>query len=241
MKSLRLAAFVLMVLSLISCSAWSQTATTSLRGTITDPKGALVTNASVTLNNAATGFSRTTKTAGDGVYQFLQVPPATYVVLVEAGGFATLKQDNVILQVNLPATLDLALSVKTANEVVEVSGAAPLVNTTDASQGNVINSAQIEALPSEGRDPVSILSLQPGVTFFGSTQQIDQSVDSRGGAVSGARSDQTNVTLDGLDNNDQQTGNAFQGALRSPLDSLQEFRVTTSNSNAEAGDRKSVV
>ena len=235
MKSVRLAVTILLILVALSFSALAQTATTSLRGTITDPNGALVTNAELTLSNTATGFSRTTKTAGDGVYQFLQVPPATYTLTVQAGGFATLKQDNVILQVNLPSTLDLSLQVKTSNEVIEVTGAAPLVNTTDASQGNVIDSAQIEALPSEGRDPVSILSLAPGVTFFGSTQQIDQSIDSRGGSVSGARSDQTNVTLDGLDNNDQQTGNAFQGALRAPLDSLQEFRVTTSNSNAEAG------
>lgn len=234
MKVLRSATLIAPILALALC-AWSQTATTSLRGTITDPNGALVTGATVILNNPSTGFSRTTKTAGDGVYQFQQVPPATYTVTIQASGFATLKQENVILQVNLPATLDLTMQVKAANEVVEVTGAAPLVNTTDASQGNVIDSAQIQALPSEGRDPVSILSLQPGVTFFGSTQQLDQSIDSRGGSVSGARSDQTNVTLDGLDNNDQQTGNAFQGALRAPLDSLQEFRVTTSNSNADAG------
>jgi hypothetical protein len=66
-------------------------------------------------------------------------------------------------------------------------------------------------------------------------QNVDQTADSRGGSVAGARSDQTNVTLDGLDNNDQLTGLAFQGALRAPLDSIQEFRVTTSNSNADAG------
>ncbi len=235
MSSLKSRSLVAVLFSFLVPSAWSQTATTSLRGTVTDPKGALVTGATVTLANASTGFLRTTKTAGDGVYQFLQVPPATYTLTIEAGGFATLKQDNVTLQVNLPATLDLEMQIKGTNEVVEVTGAAPLVNTTDASQGNVIDSAQLQALPSEGRDPVSILSLQPGVTFFGTLEHIDQSMDSRGGAVSGARSDQTNVTLDGLDNNDQIVGNAFQGALRAPLDSLQEFRVTTSNSNADTG------
>jgi hypothetical protein len=64
---------------------------------------------------------------------------------------------------------------------------------------------------------------------------VDQTFDSRGGSVNGARSDQTNVTLDGIDNNDQELGFAFQGALRTPLESIQEFRVTTSNSNADAG------
>ena len=211
----------------------AQTATTSLRGTVADPKGAVLQGAVVTLNNPATGYSRTTKSGSDGVYQFLEVPPTTYTLTVTVSGFATLKEDKVILQVSQPATLDVAMQVKGATEVVEVSGEAPMVNTSDASQGNVFNSTQLINLPAEGRDPVSILSLQPGVTYIG--QAVDQANDSRGGSVAGARSDQTNVTLDGLDNNDQLLGNAFQGALRAPLDSIQEFRVTTSNSNADAG------
>jgi carboxypeptidase family protein len=211
----------------------AQTATTSLRGTITDAKGALLQGAIVTLSNTDTGFSRTAKSGNDGVYQFLEVPPSTYTVTVASSGFATVKQEKVTLQVAQPATLDISMQVKGTTEVVEVSGEAAMVNTTDASQGNVFNSTQLINLPSEGRDPVAILSLQPGVTYVG--QNVDQSVDSRGGSVAGARSDQTNVTLDGLDNNDQLTGLAFQGALRAPLDSIQEFRVTTSNSNADAG------
>ena len=211
----------------------AQTSTTSLRGTITDANTAIMQGASVTLSNPETGFSRTTKSGDNGVYQFLEVPPATYTLTVTAAGFATLKQDRVTLQVSQPATLDIAMQVKGATEVVEVSSEAPLVNTTDATQGNVFNSTQLINLPSEGRDPVAILSLQPGVSYVG--QNVDQTADSRGGSVAGARSDQTNVTLDGLDNNDQLTGNAFQGALRAPLDSIEEFRVTTSNSNADAG------
>jgi Carboxypeptidase regulatory-like domain len=220
---------------LFSCSLiFAQTATTSLRGTVTDPKGAVVQGASVTLTNPSTGFSRTTKSANDGVYQFLEVPPATYSLTVTVAGFATVKQDKVTLQVSQPATLDIAMTVKGTTEVVEVSGQAPLVNTTDATQGNVFNSTQLINLPSEGRDPVGILSLQPGVVYLGQGG-AGQSIDSRGGSVAGARSDQTNVTLDGLDNNDQLLGQAFQGALKAPLDSLQEFRVTTTNSNADSG------
>jgi len=230
-----LAGFLLAVSVLVT----AQTATTSLHGTLVDPQGAVVLGATVTLNNPATGYSRTTKSGGDGVYQFLSVPPATYRLTVTAPGFATLKQDNVILQVSQPATLDFTMKVAAANEVVEVTGAAAVINTTDATQGNVINSNQLTYLPSEGLDPVAILSLQPGVTFIGNTNQDNtkpnQTADSRAGAVAGARSDQTNVTVDGLDNNDQLQGYAFQGALKIPLDSLQEFRVTTSNSNADAG------
>ena len=174
-----------------------------------------------------------TKTGSDGVYQFLQVPPATYTLTVVATGFGTLKRDNVTLQVSLPATVDISMEVKGRSEVVEVTGEATLVNTTDATQGNVFGAEQIQNLPAEGRDPVSILSLQPGVVYVG--RNVDQTFDSRGGSVNGARSDQTNVTLDGIDNNDQELGFAFQGALRTPLESIQEFRVTTSNSNADAG------
>ena len=223
----------------VSVSVTAQTATTSLHGTVVDPHGAVVQGATVTLDNPAVGYTRTAKSGSDGVYQFLSVPPATYRLSVAAPGFATLKQNNVILQVSQPATLDFTMKVAAASEIVEVTGAAPLVNTTDASQGNVFNSNQLTYLPSEGLDPVAILSLQAGVTFLGNTNQDNtkpnETADSRSGAVAGARSDQTNVTVDGLDNNDQLQGYAFQGALKIPLDSLQEFRVTTSNSNADAG------
>src|ERR1035438_982598 len=232
----------LLVVAVLAFSALSaaQTATTSLRGTVTDPKGAVLQNSTVTLSNAATGFSRSTKSGTTGVYQFLEVPPATYVLTVSAPGFATIQQDRVTLQVSQPATLDIAMQVKGNTEIVEVTSEAPLVNTTDASQGNVFNSTQLINLPSEGRDPVAILSLQPGVTYLGGNTNQDnskpnQTEDSRGGSVAGARSDQTNVTVDGLDNNDQLLGLAFQGALRVPLDSIQEFRVTTTNSNADSG------
>ena len=237
---LRNIAVILTGLLTLGTFGFAQSANTSLRGTITDAKGAVVSGATVTLANPATGFSRTVKSANDGVYQFLEVPPANYTLTVAVSGFATIKQDNVTLQVSQPATLDITLRVAGATEVVEVSGEAPLVNTTDASQGNVFNSIQLSNLPSEGRDPVSILSLQAGVTYLGSNTNQDnskpnQAEDSRAGAVAGARSDQTNVTVDGLDNNDQLQGLAFQGALRVPLDSIQEFRVTTTNSNADSG------
>ena len=239
MRFLRTVVVTFVSLFTLGTLVFAQSANTSLRGTVSDPKGAVVSGATVTLANASTGFSRTVKSSNDGVYQFLEVPPATYVLTVTVAGFATIKQDNVTLQVSQPATLDVTLQVAGTTEVVEVSGAAPLVNTTDASQGNVFNSIQLTSLPSEGRDPVSILSLQAGVTYLGNTNQdftkANQTEDSRAGAVAGARSDQTNVTVDGLDNNDQLQGYAFQGALRVPLDSIQEFRVTTTNSNADSG------
>jgi len=215
--------------------AWSQVATTSVKGTVYDAKGAVVSEAAITLDNRSTAFTRTTKTNGQGVYEFVQVPPGTYTISATAAGFGTTKVNDVQLLVNSPGTQNLTLTVAAASTVVEVQGQAELVNTQDASIGNAFNSKQILNLPLEGRDPVGILSLQPGVAFVGDSRNVDQSMDSRGGAVNGARSDQTNITLDGVDNNDQEKGLAFQGALRSTLDSLEEFRVATSNSNADSG------
>ncbi len=107
------------------------------------------------------------------------------------------------------------------------------MNTTDASLGNVISGNQLRALPLEGRSVVGLLSLQAGAVYVPTNTLGDQ--DNRSGAVSGARADQSNVTLDGVDNNDPVFNTAYTGALRSTLDSLQEFRVTTSNYNADSG------
>ena len=209
--------------------------TTSLHGIISDAKGAVLPGATVTIMDPRTGFTRTATSGADGVYQFLQIPPASYRVTTAANGFAEITHEKVTLLVSSPATLNFTMQVAGTSVKVEVTSEAPLVNTQDASIGNAFNERQLLRLPSEGRDPVAILSLQPGVTFIGSDKQIDQFNDSRGGSVSGARSDQTNITLDGLDDNEQLSGVAFQGALRTPLDSIEEFRVTTSNGNADEG------
>ena len=230
-----LTALVALLLSL-SALTWGQTGTTSLRGTVTDPKEAVVQGATVTATDPQTGFSRTATTDGRGSYQLLQLPPSTYSVSVKAAGFAEIKHDGVQLQVSIPSTLNFTVEVQGQTVTVEVSTEPPHVNTTDASLGNAFSTRQIADLPFEGRNPVEILSLQPGVTYTGPNSNIvDKAIDTRAGAVNGGRSDQANVTLDGVDNNDQNNGFAFVGALRSTLDSVEEFRVTTANSNADSG------
>jgi len=99
------------VAALLSVYVSAQTGTSSLRGTITDPKGAVIPGATVTLSNPQTGYSRIVKSSDQGVYQFLEVPPATYSMQAKAPGFATTKQDNLPLMVNTPATLDVTLTV----------------------------------------------------------------------------------------------------------------------------------
>src|SRR5215469_619584 len=220
---------------------FGQSATTSLRGTITDPKGAVVAGAAVMISDPATGVSHDTKTGDQGEYQFLELSPATYELIVKAQGFATVREKGVQLLVRTPATLNVTLEVSGTVETVEVNATATMINTEDASMGHAFDKQQIESLPFEGREPASILTLQAGVVYTGNSRAINSQTqsgydsDSRSGTVNGGRSDQTNITLDGTDNNDQAGGRALQGAIRVPLDSLEEFRVTTANADADTG------
>ena len=118
---------------------------------------------------------------------------------------------------------------------VEVEGEALLINRTDASLGNVLENSQISELPIADRNVVYLLSLQPGVAYLGGAAEANQATDTRSGAVNGVRSDQSNVTLDGIGVNDQNNGYAFTSVLNTPPDSVEEFRVTTANSNADSG------
>ncbi|MGB8495974.1 MAG: carboxypeptidase-like regulatory domain-containing protein [Candidatus Acidiferrum sp.] len=213
---------------------FAQTGTTSLRGTVVDPNGAVIPGAQVTLASAEIGVSLSTQTDKTGFYQFQDMRPATYVLTITAPGFATLKKSGLVLLVSTPATSDVQLQIASGMTTVEVQATLETVNTQDATVGNTFDSKQILALPFEGRDAAGVLSLQPGVTFIANANPTDN-VDTRNGALNGGRSDQANITLDGVDNNQQSLGTAFQGAVRSTLDSIEEFRVTTIGDNADQG------
>jgi Carboxypeptidase regulatory-like domain/TonB dependent receptor len=214
----------------IASLAFGQTATTSLRGVVKDASGALVPGASITLSNTATGNSYHAVSNGSGFYIFPVVAPAHYLITISSTGFAT-QTTTADLLVDQPTTIGFTLSVHAETVNINVNSTQTL-NLTDATIGNSVGNATIQALPMDARSPISLLSLQPGVLYMGQTPSI---ADSRQGAVAGARSDQGNVTIDGLDDNDQINGYAFDGVLRSTLDSTQEFRVTTSNGTAAAG------
>src|SRR4051812_15450834 len=239
LSPMRLSKIVLLLSAvlILNLATSAQTATTSLHGTVVDPKGGVLPGATVRIVSPATGFKRDTTSGQDGFYQFLQLPPGTYTVTADAANVGKVDVKDVRLLVNQPTTLDLTVKLAGATTTVEVRGEAPTVNTQDATIGNAFNTQQIMSLPFEGRNAVEILSLQPGVVYTNPTEgtQVNGNFDSRNGSVNGGRSDQTNITIDGLDNNDPNSGSAFGGALRSTLDSLQEFRVTTTNANAEVG------
>lgn len=219
---------LLCILATASC-VFAQTAFTSLRGTVKDPSGALVPGTTITLTAAATGqtFTATANTAGE--YVFAQIPPARYTITASSAGFASQSKTAELL-VNQPATINFTLTVQSTNVTVDVSAAAETLNTNDASLGNAMGNQMIQAIPTETRNVPDLLALQPGVLYLPNT-----TTDSRSGAVNGGRSDQGNITIDGIDDNDQVNGYAFTGVLRQTQDSIEEFRVVTGNSNADSG------
>ena len=213
----------------------AQSGTTSLRGTVTDPSTAALAGATVSLSSAERGFSRSVTSGASGEYEFLQLQPGKYQLTVEMPGFRKAEKKEISLLVDTPATLNVKMEVGTATEVVEVSADAVVINTSDATLGNAFNETQVKSLPLEGRNVPDLLSLQNGVAYTGNRPDINRDSDTRSGAVNGARSDQSNVTLDGVDVNDQVNGYAFTSVLPVTLDSVQEFRVTTTNYGAEEG------
>jgi hypothetical protein len=216
-----------------SISAWGQ-ASTSVRGTVIDPSGRAVGGASVVLANSESKVERTTTTGEQGEYQFLLVPPGTYKLAVTASGFRVYEQTDLQLLVNTPTTANVQLTIGGASETVTVTSEAPALNLVDASLGNSFDEVQVKQLPLEGRNVPDLLSLQAGVAYTGN-RIGDKDQDTRNGAVNGARSDQSNVTLDGVDVNDQSNGYAFTSVLPVTQDSVEEFRVTTTNYGADQG------
>jgi Carboxypeptidase regulatory-like domain len=236
---------VALVLSLlVSSAAFAQTGTSSVRGTVTDAQGNVVPGAAVTLVDPQTNQTRTQVSGDDGHFVFDLIPPGTYRVEVEAKGFKKVVQTNVQALVAKATDIAVALEVGNVTETVTVTagGAEALVNTQDATLGNNFVSQQITQLPLEARNVNQLLTLQPGAT--------------REGYVAGARADQANVTLDGVDINEAQTnqiGGAAGGGsgsnnlidstaspdrntvFRLNADAIQEFRVTTANPNASQG------
>jgi hypothetical protein len=214
----------------------------SLHGTVVDATGAAVPDAKVTATELSTDSVRTASTDKTGSFSFSQVNPGTYSVEIEKTGFKGYLNARVVVLVATPTNLEaqLELGVVTQQVIVE-SAAAPALNTEDATMGNSYSQDQVSTLPFLARNVINLLTLQPGVVYTGmsNTDQLamgsTSGLDARDGAVDGVRSNQTNITVDGIDANDWQNQAAFTSALPVTLDSVQEFRVTTTNANAPDG------
>lgn len=215
---------LIVLLAMVAVVRVSAQSNSSVTGVVTDATGAVVSGTDVQLTNSGTGFARDTKTNEAGVYEFLQVPPGIdYTLTFSRTGFRTLTLGNVTLSVSSKETRDARLEVGDTKTTVEVkANSGETLNTTDASIGTVINGDRILDLPNTLlNNAANYLSLAPAVE--------------PGGAVAGTRSDETNITLDGLDVNDQRGGFAFTPAVNLPLDSIQELKVTVTGDDASFG------
>ncbi|MGQ0732645.1 MAG: carboxypeptidase regulatory-like domain-containing protein [Acidobacteriota bacterium] len=218
---------------MVAGPAWAQTGTAALIGEVADQQKQVVPGATVTLTNRQTGISQTTVSDDRGQYRFVSMPPGRYNLKVELAGFKTSITENVPLAVDTTARQNAVLELGGIAETVSVVSETITLNTTDASLGNAISSEQIRNLPVEAQNVVHLLSLQPGAVFVPTSNP--STTDPRYGSVAGARADQQNVTLDGIDVNDPQNQTAFTSAVRMTQEALQEFRVSTSNYNADSG------
>jgi len=242
-NSLRRALLLSVVLAFAAGSVWAQSAAFS--GSVLDSTGAAIIGAQVTITNEATGATRTATTESDGKYVLTQLVPGKYRMEVKSQGFKTAVRQHVELLVGITSIVNVVLEVGTVTQVVTVESNVAALNTTDASLGTPISGSELNSLPVLDMNPAGLLGLQTGVAYIpsqsdrpsgygGSTDQ-----DGRSGSVNGARSDQTNVTLDGVDVNDPQKGYAFTSVLRIPQEALAEFRTTTTSYDAESGGRSS--
>jgi hypothetical protein len=236
--------FILRLLSLfvlwlpLVISTQAQSTGGRIRGTVTDPSGGAVSGAKLQLTNEANGTQRETESGANGEYIFLEVPVGTYQLEISQQGFKKYSRKGLVVNLNEVLGLDTALQIGGTSEVVEVTGAPPLVDTTSTQLGAVVNERAVSQLPLAQRDTYQLLQLQPGVqsqvgldTVYGSD---------RAGVVSvnGGRGRDNNFTVNGGDGNDQFAG---LPAIQPSPDAIAEFRVLTNTFDAEYGRNSGAV
>jgi hypothetical protein len=212
---------------LLPLASWGQQATAQLGGRVTDPSGAVVVGAKVTLTNPNTGISRQTTTNKDGEYLFTLVPIGTYSVAVEQSKFRKYQQNGITLDINQNAKVDVAMRIGSATEVVEVNDNATQVDTTSATLGKVETEQRILDLPLVERDTMQLGLLQAGVF-------APEAEDGSGNpfSVAGQRSESMTFLIDGSDNNDFLGNNMV---VNPNPDAVAEFKILTNNYEAEYG------
>jgi len=219
----------------------SQTYQGRILGLVTDPTGAVVPGAQVTVRNVATGVERTLSTNPAGEYVAADLDPGTYAVSIQAAGFRTARADSVVLQVSRDARVNMTLQPGSADQTIEVHAGQPLADTVDSTLNGVLENKAINELPLQGRDFQNLLPLHPGVqrTPGGGFQSITSN---------GNRPDENNFFIDGAIDNDVYYGESvlneagIQGTPASflPLDAIEEFN-TQESPTAEYGEKPGVV
>src|SRR2546426_4351510 len=219
----------LILIALGITAAIAQTGSSNITGSVRDVNGAVVPGATVTAKNEATGVTSTQTTTDSGLYAFSSLPVGKYTITVEKQGFKTLQKTNNVLEVGIPLTVDVALEVGQVSETVTVQGGLEQLQTANATIGNVVEQKAIEALPLNGRNPLTLLLLEPGV--------VQRSAGGAGSGVhvNGARDRAYNVTIDGIEANESSVPNPVSNLYRITPDNVQGIKVTTNNATAEEG------
>src|SRR5215468_2186383 len=224
-KSLHLS--LSLAFALLCCLAAGASAQTSgeITGLVTDSSGAAVSGANVTVTNKATGATRKVTTNNEGLYAFPSLLPGVYELKVEQGGFKTALLDNITLEVQQTARLDVTMEVGAVGETVTITSAVALLNSEDSTIGTVIENKRIVDLPLNGRNFLQLVSLAPNVTSgyspinIGGSRQGGQRV-TQNIAVAGQRGTFNRYTLDGVENTDV---NFLTYIFLPSIDALQEF------------------
>lgn len=200
-----------------------------LNGTVADPKGAVVSGATVTLDSPDTGLHRQTATNADGIYEFVSLPVGTYTLTVSKSGFQPYTERQVDLLFGQTRTLDAALKLGTTSTKVEVTASAGALNRTNGELGGAVEAPQIRQIPIDGRNWATLMTLAPGALNVGDGAQRSIHFD-------GHSLDDSNFTFDGIDTSgvQEQTQKA-DARLNVSLDAIQEFRVSTAVYTAESG------
>ena len=208
--------------------ASAQLGRATISGVVTDSTGAVVTGASVTVVHVDTGFRRTTVSSAIGQYNLPGLTPGPYDLIVELAGFRRAQRQGLILQVDQNMRVDVVLQLGEVTETVQITAEAPLVESTSATLGAVIDTQKITALPLNGRNFLQLAVLVPGTTT--GTEGGDAGPD--GFSANGLRADQNAFQIDGTSNSDPLRNRI---TVRPSIDSLQEFKIQTNNYSAEFG------
>src|SRR5579864_2166994 len=231
---------LLAVVLVASISTFAQTTGGRLLGRISDPTGALLAGAKVTLTNEATGVTQTAESNKTGDYQFVQVPVGHYSVQFDQPGFKTALKKGIVVEINEVVTQNMTMQLGETKEVVEVTSEAPLVDTTSTQLGAVVNERAVTQLPLNARDTYQFLQLQPGVqSQLGGNSDLFYGSDKPGAvSVNGGRGRSNNFSVNGGDANDQFVN---LPTIQPTPDSIEEFRVITNTFDAEYGRNSGAV
>jgi len=213
----------------------AQVDTGTILGTVKDQSGAVVPGAKITVTNEGTSFSLETTAGPDGGYTFTPLKIGTYSVSAEASGFAKAVQTRLALNINQSLVVDLTLKPGAVTQTVEVTAAAPALQTTDASVGQVVGDREVVNLPLNGRNFTFLAQIVAGVN----TPQADTRGNAANGAfaANGLRPSQNNYLLDGIDNNSDNVDflNGTNFVVLPPPDAISEFKVQTTDFEAQYG------